>query len=612
VRILKLTKEQLYDAVMQMKNYHEQHSGGGGVSFLTALQDVGCDCPEDGQTLVFSTEDNLWHNKYISGGGGGGSLVIDTLWDEIIDSTGTYTLAKSIDNYDFLIASAWGCAEGNSYEQSNYIVIPKKDYYIRSTYAEDIGWAFCINTSIAGYTRRSIFQFDDDTTLNIANQTNSKFRALYGVKLDSGGSGGGSGGSIQRTVIWEGTVTNVGDSGICSQSIEDFDFLLAYGIPLDVQTETHLQWLSVNDIKKNYGVANFSYEYYDTIYIRCAFIDDKTFQCLQSAYIGVSVFAYTKIEGIKFQSGGGISSEDIELTKAEYKALPDTKLSDNKNYFITDGNGKYGVLMRNGINYSGGWKYLYTIRTVSTGGYDASVSVNDTVYLYSDVANTPTTIDNVLLLEHGNLFWTLTALVPVIDSDGNFYQANAIISTWKYLDTIDINLDLSEDTYWSMPILSSDIQDIDGVTYSVTADSCHNSMLPWLAFDGIDASTLATQGKSWHSARATTYGTHWIMLTISKGIAITSFTIKHRYTSNSMENHNLKEFIFEGSNDGETWIELLHDTCIGTPATSESFSINNTTRYTQYRIREITTYSVYSYECYLVIGELTFEGLIKI
>ena len=135
-------------------------------------------------------------------------------------------------------------------------------------------------------------------------QDSDTFRS-YADKIKEISSGGGSGGSMQRTVIWEGTVGNVGDSGICSQSIEDFDFLLAYGIPLDVQTETHLQWLSVNDIKKNYGVANFSYEYYDTIYIQCAFIDNKTFQCLQAASIGSSRFAYKKIEGIKFQNGGG-------------------------------------------------------------------------------------------------------------------------------------------------------------------------------------------------------------------------------------------------------------------------------------------------------------------
>ena len=163
-----------------------------------------------------------------------------------------------------------------------------------------------------------------------------------------------------------------------------------------------------------------------------------------------------------------------------------------------------------------------------------------------------------------------------------------------------------------MPILSSNTQEIDGITYSITADSSINtSMLPWLAFDGIDAGTLATQGKSWHSAKASTYGTHWLMLNMSKEIAITSFTIKHRYTANTNENHNLKEFVFEGSNDGSTWTELLQSTCVGTPATSETFAIEDPKYFTYYRLRELSTYSIYSYEVYLVIGELTFEGIVK-
>lgn len=58
---MKLTKEQLYDAVMQMKNYHENHASGGATE-LTALQDVFCDCPTEGQTLRFSEEDQMWHN----------------------------------------------------------------------------------------------------------------------------------------------------------------------------------------------------------------------------------------------------------------------------------------------------------------------------------------------------------------------------------------------------------------------------------------------------------------------------------------------------------------------------------------------------------------------
>ena len=61
-------------------------------------------------------------------------------------------------------------------------------------------------------------------------QDSDTFRS-YADKIKEISGGGGSGSSMQRTVIWEGTVANVGDSGICSQSIEDLDFLLAYRIP---------------------------------------------------------------------------------------------------------------------------------------------------------------------------------------------------------------------------------------------------------------------------------------------------------------------------------------------------------------------------------------------
>lgn len=107
------------------------------------------------------------------------------------------------------------------------------------------------------------------------------------------------GGGIERTTLWEGTVANEGDSGVCSQSIENFDFLLTYGMPLDVSTERHLQLLSVDEIKKNYGVANFSYEYYNEVYIRCRFTDNKNFECIQTGSEYITQYGYTKIEGIK-------------------------------------------------------------------------------------------------------------------------------------------------------------------------------------------------------------------------------------------------------------------------------------------------------------------------
>lgn len=46
-----------------------------------------------------------------------------------------------------------------------------------------------------------------------------------------------------------------------------------------------------------------------------------------------------EVDGTKYKvSGGGGNADKVELTKAEYDALPDTKLTDGKMYFITDWN----------------------------------------------------------------------------------------------------------------------------------------------------------------------------------------------------------------------------------------------------------------------------------
>lgn len=46
-----------------------------------------------------------------------------------------------------------------------------------------------------------------------------------------------------------------------------------------------------------------------------------------------------EVDGTKYKvSGGGGNADKVELTKAEYDALPDSKLTDGKMYFITDWN----------------------------------------------------------------------------------------------------------------------------------------------------------------------------------------------------------------------------------------------------------------------------------
>lgn len=97
---MKLTKEQLVDAITQTKQYHNQHSGGGGggVTALTSLSDVSCDYPEDGQTLIFSAADNMWHNAAVpsSGGGGGGGATANTYRSIKMDISALYGVGGAI------------------------------------------------------------------------------------------------------------------------------------------------------------------------------------------------------------------------------------------------------------------------------------------------------------------------------------------------------------------------------------------------------------------------------------------------------------------------------------------------------------------------------------
>ena len=85
----------------------------------------------------------------------------------------------------------------------------------------------------------------------------------------------------------------------------------------------------------------------------------------------------------------------------------------------------------------------YTIETTSTGGLDASVSINGTTYLFTSVNTTPAIIDDALQLSYGgeSSGWQLKALVPIINmTSGMKYGANEIISSWLYNSSVKILL----------------------------------------------------------------------------------------------------------------------------------------------------------------------------
>lgn len=87
------------------------------------------------------------------------------------------------------------------------------------------------------------------------------------------------------------------------------------------------------------------------------------------------------------ESGGG--SDDVDLTQAEYDALSDTKLTDNKNYFINDASETNGNLVRNGKSYTGGGSgsgYSETLLFENTGKVSSgTIALSDSILNYNQL-----------------------------------------------------------------------------------------------------------------------------------------------------------------------------------------------------------------------------------
>lgn len=83
----------------------------------------------------------------------------------------------------------------------------------------------------------------------------------------------------------------------------------------------------------------------------------------------------------------------------------------------------------------------HSISTISTGGHDASVSIDGIAYLYSDVSTSPmVSEDGSLKLSYESPYWKLTALTSMIDEYNNSYNQNDVISTWRWDSSYSIKL----------------------------------------------------------------------------------------------------------------------------------------------------------------------------
>ena len=85
----------------------------------------------------------------------------------------------------------------------------------------------------------------------------------------------------------------------------------------------------------------------------------------------------------------------------------------------------------------------HTVATVTVGGSDATISIDNVKYLYSNVTNNPVVIpDGSLKLTYGtpSQNWQLIALKKMQDENGKLYNAGDVINTWKYNITYNVIL----------------------------------------------------------------------------------------------------------------------------------------------------------------------------
>lgn len=102
---------------------------------------------------------------------------IETVFEKQVTATGTYTLDKSIEEYDFILVCGWG----NVTDQNMNLLIPKQEFLLVP--ASGGHWAHALHASISGSTRRVAFKFTDYNTLVIVSVTGAALRKIYGIKM---------------------------------------------------------------------------------------------------------------------------------------------------------------------------------------------------------------------------------------------------------------------------------------------------------------------------------------------------------------------------------------------------------------------------------------------
>ncbi|MGM1044909.1 MAG: discoidin domain-containing protein [Bacillota bacterium] len=300
------------------------------------------------------------------------------------------------------------------------------------------------------------------------------------------------------------------------------------------------------------------------------------------------------------------------------------------------------------ISYMGSWTYS----TTSTGSYSSTIAItstkNDSLsfsfkgtklrilarrYTSGHSNNINVYIDNVLsgnfsvtgVDTHQCLFYEVTNLtngyhsvkIENAPTSGSYFHFDAIdiADNGKMGGPINKFLILTSDGSYKSIKQDKETNLIPKMTSNITpsgvasASSIQDDRYPaWKAFNGVSDTTAAN---SWISQ--TNYATGWLRYDFEKAMDVVKYSVSSSYQS--FLNHAPKDWTFEGSDDGKTWIVL--DTQINQTGWSANeyrhFNVPLNTNYSKYRLNIIATNGAN----YIAVGEFQihrerYDGLIEL
>ena len=318
--------------------------------------------------------------KYGNGGGSGGETKtsITTLYNTFINSVGEITLTNKIEDYDFIMIDF---GFNGTDKAHNYIYIPAEDFPNKYPYVSNPNNTnphILLNPYDDQYARMIMGSADNKLFIFQIGQTVGIY-GIYGIKCGSSGSGGGS--KYSETILWTGTIDSIGDAGVLNKPLGDYDYLLMYGDISSKVGEHHIDCLDARMLKESLDNGDepyFSYEYYDTQYLRCRFSDETHFSCVE---FNNCDFHYRKIVGIKINDAGGGGGTSVEANPQEEPTDVLTKIKIEDTVYEIQGGGSSG---ESGLQQTVLWDYVQD--NSGTIPYDIySVTLRDNINNYDAI-----------------------------------------------------------------------------------------------------------------------------------------------------------------------------------------------------------------------------------